>query len=115
MPIRLSPTFRDVLAGADRSLAGMWVSTGSPLVAEICAGSGLDWLLIDMEHGPNGLESVLAQLQAVAAYPITPGGVVELFREYYGPSVRTFASLDAARRGIRDGRRIARARLRELA
>jgi hypothetical protein len=33
------------------------------------------------------------------AYPITPGGVVELFREYYGPSVRTFASLDAARRG----------------
>lgn len=72
MPIRLSPTFRDVLAGADRPLAGMWVSTGSPLVAEICAGSGLDWLLIDMEHGPNGIESVLAQLQAVAAYPITP-------------------------------------------
>ncbi|MEN0129874.1 MAG: HpcH/HpaI aldolase/citrate lyase family protein [Brevundimonas sp.] len=48
------------------------MSTGSALVAEICAGSGLDWLLIDMEHGPNGLESVLAQLQAVAAYPITP-------------------------------------------
>ena len=35
-------------------------------------GSGLDWLLIDMEHSPNGLEGVLAQLQAVAAYPITP-------------------------------------------
>jgi 4-hydroxy-2-oxoheptanedioate aldolase len=52
--------------------AGMWVCSGSPLVAEICAGSGLDWLLIDMEHAPNGLESVLAQLQAVAAYPIAP-------------------------------------------
>jgi 4-hydroxy-2-oxoheptanedioate aldolase len=50
----------------------MWVCTGSALVAEICAGSGLDWLLIDMEHAPNGLESVTAQLQAVAAYPITP-------------------------------------------
>ena len=25
-----------------------------------------------MEHSPNGLESVLAQLQAVAAYPVTP-------------------------------------------
>jgi len=72
VPIRLSPTFRDVLAESRRPSAGMWVSTGSPLVAEICAGSGLDWLLIDMEHGPNGLESVLAQLQAVAAYPITP-------------------------------------------
>ena len=50
----------------------MWVCSGSSLVAEICAGGGLDWLLIDMEHAPNGLESVLAQLQAVAAYPVTP-------------------------------------------
>ena len=72
MPLRLSPTLSVVLANADRPLAGMWVCTGSPLVAEICAGSGLDWVLIDMEHSPNGLESVLAQLQAVAAYPITP-------------------------------------------
>ncbi|MDN5795014.1 MAG: aldolase/citrate lyase family protein [Intrasporangium sp.] len=51
---------------------GMWVSSGSPLVAEICAGAGLDWLLVDMEHSPNGLESVLGQLQAIAAYPVTP-------------------------------------------
>jgi 4-hydroxy-2-oxoheptanedioate aldolase len=50
----------------------MWVCSGSPLVAEICAGAGLDWLLIDMEHSPNGLGSVLAQLQAVAAYSSTP-------------------------------------------
>lgn len=50
----------------------MWVCSGSPLVAEICAGGGLDWLLIDMEHAPNGLESVLAQLQAVAPYDATP-------------------------------------------
>jgi 4-hydroxy-2-oxoheptanedioate aldolase len=72
MPLRLTPTFRDALASADHPLTGMWVCSGSPLVAEICAGSGLDWLLIDMEHSPNGLESVLAQLQAVAAYPVTP-------------------------------------------
>lgn len=32
------------------------------------------------------------------AFPITPGAVVELFREYYGPSVRTFAALDASGR-----------------
>ena len=72
MPLRLTPTLRDRLAEADRPLVGGWVCTGSPLVAEILAGSGLDWLLIDMEHAPNGLESVLAQLQAVAAYPVTP-------------------------------------------
>ena len=72
MPLRLTPTLREALASTTRPLAGMWVCSGSPLVAEICAGGGLDWLLIDMEHAPNGLESVLAQLQAVAAYPVTP-------------------------------------------
>jgi 4-hydroxy-2-oxoheptanedioate aldolase len=71
MPFRVEPdpTFREALAAADRPLTGMWVCSGSPLVAEICAGSGLDWLLIDAEHSPNGLESVLAQLQAVHGYP----------------------------------------------
>ncbi len=73
MPFRVAPdaTFREALAAADRPLAGMWVCSGSPLVAEICAGSGLDWLLVDAEHSPNGLESILAQLQAVHGYPVT--------------------------------------------
>lgn len=72
MPLRLSPTFATRLAEADRPLAGIWACSGSPLVTEICAGAGLDWMLIDMEHSPNELGSVLAQLQAVAAYPTTP-------------------------------------------
>lgn len=72
MPLHLSTTFRDRLAETDRPLAGLWACAGSPLVTEILAGSGIDWLLIDMEHSPNGLESALAQLQAVAAYPATP-------------------------------------------
>jgi len=72
MPFRLNPTFRDALTNSDRPLAGIWVCSGSALVAEICAGAGLDWVLIDMEHAPNGLESVLAQLHAVSAHPVTP-------------------------------------------
>lgn len=72
MPLRLDPSFREALSGSDRGLVGMWVCSGSPLLAEVAAGSGLDWLLIDMEHSANTLESVLVQLQAVAAYPITP-------------------------------------------
>lgn len=72
MPLRLDPSFRAVLSGADRGLVGMWVCSGSPLLAEVAAGSGLDWLLIDMEHAANTLDSVLVQLQAVAAYPVTP-------------------------------------------
>lgn len=51
---------------------GMWVATGVAYCAEICAGSGLDWLLIDTEHAPNDLRTVLAQLQAIDAYPIWP-------------------------------------------
>lgn len=66
------PTFAAVLGAEPRPQIGLWVCSGSPLVAEICAGSGVDWLLIDAEHSPNGLESVLAQLQAVAPYPVAP-------------------------------------------
>ena len=66
MPLPLTGTFRDRLAGAPRPLAGGWVCSGSALVAEIMAGAGFDWLLIDMEHGPNTLDTVLAQLQAVS-------------------------------------------------
>ena len=72
MPIRLAPSFRERLAAADRALIGMWACSGSPVVTEVAAGSGLDWLLIDMEHAANSLESVLVQLQVAAAYPITP-------------------------------------------
>ena len=74
MSIRIEPdpSFRERLTEADRPQVGAWICSGSPLIAEIVAGSGLDWALIDAEHGPIGLESILALLQAVARYPITP-------------------------------------------
>ncbi|MEV4666576.1 HpcH/HpaI aldolase family protein [Microbacterium sp. LWO12-1.2] len=72
MPLHLAPSFRARLASSDRALIGMWACSGSPLVTEVAAGSGLDWLLIDMEHSANTLESVVLQLQAAAAYPIAP-------------------------------------------
>ena len=93
MPLRLNPTFAAELqqatgapgasdaqatgasgagTAAGRTLYGGWVSSGSPTMAEIMAGAGLDWLLIDMEHTPNSLEAVLHQLYAVSAYPTTP-------------------------------------------
>lgn len=80
-------TLREAIASSDRPLYGMWINTGSPLVAEICAGSGLDWVLIDAEHGPNDVPSVLAQLQAVGGYPVTalvrpPVGDPALIKQY---------------------------------
>ena len=40
--------------------------------AELCAGAGFDWLLIDGEHAPNDLRSILGQLQAIAPYASHP-------------------------------------------
>jgi 4-hydroxy-2-oxoheptanedioate aldolase len=48
----------------------MWVVSGSAYIAEICAGGGLDCLVIDCEHAPNDVPSLVPQLQAVAPYPV---------------------------------------------
>jgi len=46
-------------------LLGTWLSLGSPVVAELAAESGFDWLLFDREHGCGTESSLLANLQAV--------------------------------------------------
>ena len=48
---------------------GMWLASGSGYVTEICAGSGIDWVLLDQEHAPNDLRTTLEQLQVLAGYP----------------------------------------------
>ena len=58
------------LAGlrAGKPQIGIWISLGSPFAAEAVAGAGFDWALIDMEHSPNDLVSVMGQLQVFAGY-----------------------------------------------
>ena len=50
---------------------GLWLGLADSYSTEICAGAGFDWLLIDGEHAPNDLRSVLQQLQTIAGYPGT--------------------------------------------
>jgi 4-hydroxy-2-oxoheptanedioate aldolase len=57
---------------AGTSQIGLWCSLSSHYSIEVVAGAGFDWLLLDTEHSPNDLESLLTQLQAVAAYPSSP-------------------------------------------
>ena len=64
-------TFRDALH-ARQAQIGLWVGLAGAYTAEAVAGTGFDWLLIDGEHAPNDVRSVLAQLQAVAPYPTHP-------------------------------------------
>lgn len=49
-----------------RKQIGLWVSLCNNLSAEIVSHSGYDWVLIDMEHTPNDISTVLGQLQAFA-------------------------------------------------
>jgi len=58
---------------AGRTQIGLWNSLASATVVEVIAGAGFDWVLIDMEHAPNDLPLVHAQLQALAGHPnVTP-------------------------------------------
>jgi len=63
--------FKRALA-AGQSQIGLWCSLSSHYSMEIVAGAGFDWILLDTEHSPNDLESLVTQLQAAAAYPSTP-------------------------------------------
>ncbi len=48
---------------------GLWNSLASAATVEVIAGAGFDWVLVDMEHSPNDLPLLHAQLQALAAHP----------------------------------------------
>ena len=51
---------------------GLWSSLCSHIVAEVIAGAGFDWIVIDGEHAPNELSDVVHQLQAMSSYPVEP-------------------------------------------
>jgi 4-hydroxy-2-oxoheptanedioate aldolase len=78
-------TFKAALANGKRQI-GLWLSLANAYTAEICATAGFDWLLIDGEHSPNDVRSILAQLQAVAPYRSHPivrpvSGDVQLIKQ----------------------------------
>ena len=64
-------TFKQAIAEPGARI-GLWLGLGDPYTAELCATAGFDWLLVDGEHGPNDLRSMLGTLQAVAPYPVHP-------------------------------------------
>lgn len=68
MPINL---FKQRLR-AGQAQIGLWLGLADPYCAELAANAGFDWLLVDGEHAPNDLRSLLGQLQAVAPYASQP-------------------------------------------
>lgn len=64
-------TFKRALAAGETQI-GLFLGLANSYSAEIVGGTGFDWLLIDGEHGPNDLQSIIGQLQALAPYPVRP-------------------------------------------
>ncbi len=75
---------------ADHSQVGLWLSLCSSVSAEITRHCGYDWVLIDMEHSPNSLQSVTSQMQVFEA---SSSNV--LVRPYWNDTVLVKRLLDA--------------------
>ena len=74
---------------------GLWVSLATPYVAEVVAGSGFDWFLLDTEHAPGDIPSVVGQLQVLAAYEGTA-----IVRPAWNDTVLVKRLLDAGAPGL---------------
>ncbi len=66
---------------------GIWSALGNANAAEQVAGADFDWMVLDAEHGPSDVLTIMAQLQAVAAYrtcPVVrlPNGDAALIKRY---------------------------------
>ena len=76
-------------------LFGAWAGLGSPAAAELLGRSGLDWVLVDLEHGAATESELVAHLTAIE---IT--GTVALVRPQSGERLRIGRALDLGAAGI---------------
>jgi 4-hydroxy-2-oxoheptanedioate aldolase len=79
---------------AGRPQIGLWLGLADAYVSELLASTGFDWLAIDAEHAPNDPRSVLAQLQALAPYPVqavvrAASGDATLLKQYLDIGAQT--------------------------
>jgi 4-hydroxy-2-oxoheptanedioate aldolase len=51
---------------------GTLLNVGDPLVAEMMAAVGFDWLLVDTEHGPIDLATLATMFATITRYPVAP-------------------------------------------
>ncbi|NNF22994.1 MAG: 2-keto-3-deoxy-L-rhamnonate aldolase, partial [Saprospiraceae bacterium] len=55
-----------------RTQFGLWNGLTDLYAAEILAGAGFDFVLIDAEHGPFDLRTIISQLQAMSKFSVSP-------------------------------------------
>ncbi len=87
-------TFLAALRAGEKQV-GLWVSLASNYAAEVTAGAGYDWLVVDMEHSPGDVQTTLGQLQAIAPYTSTA-----IVRAPWNDAVMVKRLLDIGAQGI---------------
>ncbi len=63
--------FKQALAEG-RQQIGLWNTVPGPVVAELLAGAGFDWVVIDTEHSVTDLPDTIGMMQAMVGYPVSP-------------------------------------------
>lgn len=81
----------------DSSIIGAWLSIGHPTVAEVTAAQDFDFVLIDTEHTPIGLETVENMARGVET---AEGGTEALVRVPSNDPVRIKRTLDIGVAGV---------------
>ncbi|MCW5548212.1 MAG: hypothetical protein KIT44_04540 [Opitutaceae bacterium] len=90
------PSLRQrMLAG--ETLIGSWINSGSPIVAELMAGCGFDFLCVDVEHSAVDLPQTQQLFQAIRSGRPECAAIVRLHGVDYAFAKRY---LDAGARGL---------------
>ncbi|MEE9335048.1 MAG: HpcH/HpaI aldolase/citrate lyase family protein [Granulosicoccaceae bacterium] len=74
---------------------GLWVSLASEISADIVASSGYDWVVLDMEHSPNEIPSILTQLNV-----FDNSGTTAIVRPAWNDTVEVKRLLDIGSPGL---------------
>jgi 2-dehydro-3-deoxyglucarate aldolase/4-hydroxy-2-oxoheptanedioate aldolase len=74
---------------------GTFIGAATAVTAEVCAAAGVDWVLLDLEHGAGGEEQARDVVPAAASY-----GVPTLVRAESTERVRAGRLLDLGAAGV---------------
>jgi 2-dehydro-3-deoxyglucarate aldolase/4-hydroxy-2-oxoheptanedioate aldolase len=80
---------------AGEATVGTFIGSASAVTAEVCAAAGLDWVLLDLEHGSGGEEQIRDVVPAAAGY-----GVPTMVRVEAVERIRIGRVLDAGAAGV---------------
>lgn len=92
-PLVAGRGLRERLSAGEATI-GTFLGLGSVAAAEVCAAAGLDWVLLDLEHGGGDEQQVGAIVAAAGAY-----GTATLVRVEQSERIRIGRALDAGAAG----------------